>query len=393
MAEMLNRVIRGGLSQLVLTRVFSTNDWAILAKVIPLMELLSVFQGRAGFNSKLINCSAKEFKSLSITTYYLSWIIAILLFSIQLAIGSTIHLLSIDNQNLGDAIALTSFCYLLFPVFSINIALLYKTNNLVPLAKLNIIVGLGGGVITIVMALLGYGFWSILIPLILNNVLTAIAIPYISPWHINRFSLKGIKNIFNYASGLMLAEGLDKLRSNIDYWIIGIFLGDKEMGIYYFGFTSGINFCLGIINSYYQSFYPNLNQYKGDEDSLKDIYYRDTKRMIRHISKFSIAIAILMPLVIEKISGDKWIEAMPVISIVSISAIPRVLKVSTGALLQLRNKPYVILGWDIGLTLFLVAGVLVAVNKGIVAVSLAVLIVHWVYLPIYFWFVSKRYLR
>ena len=398
LSELTTRVFRLG-TTLILPQYLSSEDYGIAAIILTLQDLMSVLEGRKGFNSKLIQVEEDQLETYSKTTYTLSFFISLILFLLQIGLAFLLAYYY-HNSKLILPTILLAFTYLLFPLFIIPAALEYRSNNLKTIALLNSLQGMIGNCTSIILAIIGWGYWSLIIPFLFASILWASLLS--RRWRPTyNFSLKHYREILRFGMSLLGVEMLNKLRENVDYILVGAFLGIQPLGLYFFSFNAGLGISLSLINTFSNSFYPNL--VKAASKGVRAYSAASSKVTIReeYWKSFKLAACIipivglqciLAPYYVPLIFGTKWSDSIPILITICLSAIPRIFKSMTDSLIQLKGNLKELVTFDSFFSLVFVLSVMMAVRFNIQSVALAVCLVHWLILPPYVIYYTKKYL-
>ncbi|MEC4819702.1 MAG: oligosaccharide flippase family protein, partial [Scytonema sp. PMC 1069.18] len=237
-AELVNRVFRLG-TTVTLARMFTTYDYGLLAIVMTTYDIASVFVQKSGIAAKLIQADEKDVDVLCDTAYWLSWILCSGLFLIQCIIAFILALVYQDN-NLILPICVLGIFYLLIPLFEIQAALIQRENRLDVIATCNAVQSMVSNVMTVALALTRIGIWAVIIPFGLSTFVWVFINRKNKSWKSKKsFTLYRWQEIASFGKNILLVEILNKFRANLDYLLVGAFLGIKDLGIYYFAFNAG----------------------------------------------------------------------------------------------------------------------------------------------------------
>jgi PST family polysaccharide transporter len=236
----------------------------------------------------------------------------------------------------------------------------------------------------VVFAYLGLGMWAIILPTVLVYPIWIIIHLKNCSWRPTApFRLYRWQEITGFAAHILGVELLNKLRANLDYLLVGHFIGIEALGIYYFAFNAGIGMSLSVINAFTWSIFPHLCAVKDNIKELRLRYFNAMLKiavMILPLITFQSALA---PFYVPIIYGQKWIIAIPILILVCLSALPRPFADAASMLLQTVDKTSINLYWNLIFTVILATSLLIAVNWGIFWVAATVLIAHLICLPIF----------
>jgi PST family polysaccharide transporter len=381
-AEIINRVCRL-VTVIFLARLLSPQDYGLAAIVLTTNEFANVFTLKSGISSKLIQASEKDFSTLCDTAYWMNWIFSILLFLIQCIVAFPIAWFYKDNQIILP-ICVTATVYLTLPLFAIQAAILTRENRLKVTALCNGLQGVVGNLSTVIFACLGLGMWAIVLPIVLVYPIWVIVNRMSCKWRPTKpFTLYRWQEIAGFAGNILGVELLNKLRANLDYLLVGRFLGIEALGIYYFAFNAGIGISLNVINAFTWSIFPHICAVKNDFEQCKQRYFSSLKNIAIVVLPLVLLQSTLAPFYVPILYGQKWIEATPILVLICLSALPRPFAEAASMLLQAIDKTNINLYWNLIFTVILGVLLIVAVNWGIVWVAASVLIAHGLCLPIF----------
>jgi O-antigen/teichoic acid export membrane protein len=380
--ELLNRVFRLA-TTVVLARLLSPHDYGLAAIALTTKDLASVFTLRAGISGRIIQADEQDVEILSKTAYWLNWILCISLFIIQCILAFPIAWFYKDNQIILP-ICIIALEYLWLPFFAIQMTRLNRENQLKPTAIASTFQSAIGNAATIVLALLGMGMWAIVLPMAFTTPIW-IFIAYKShSWRPpKKFTLYRWREIVNLGTSLLGIELLDKLRANLDYLLVGRFLGLNALGLYFFAFNAGLGISLNVINVLSWPLLPHLCAARGNFEQLKDKYFSSIKTIALVIIPLVLLQSSLAPFYVPIVFGQKWITAIPILILICLSALPRPFAIAAGMLLVAVDKVDIDLKWNVLFTVIFTMFLLFAMKWGIFAVAAAVMISHLVAMPIF----------
>ncbi len=178
-------------------------------------------------------------------------------------------------------------------------------------------------------------------------------------------------------------ELLNKLRGNIDYLLVGRFLGIDALGIYYFAFNAGLGISQNIMSAVTSALFPYLCAVRGDLKQLKERYFSTLKSTAMFVVPFIILQSSLAPFYVPIIFGQKWISTIPILVLICLSALPLAFYNPTYLLLNAVGKTHINLYWNLIYTVFFAIALLVAVQWGIFWVAVTVLICQVLAQPVF----------
>lgn len=380
-AEFANRLIRLA-STVILARMFSPQEYGLMAIIYTICDLFQVFTLRGGVGSKIIQADEQDVKTICDTAYWLNWITCGSLFIIQCVVAFLLPYFSQDRTLTLPLIAI-AFTYLAYPFFTIHLTLIERENRFKAAAICNLVVSVVSTITIAILALLGLGIWSIIWSIILSFPVWIFLTWKYHPWRPPfRFSLEKWQEVLGFGSSLLINDLLNKVRANIDYLIVGRYLGVEALGMYYFAFNAGSGITTSILNTFMSPMYPYICEVRSDYLQFKKRYFSSLKKVTVFLVPLILLQAALAPIYVPIIFGEKWIPALPVLILVCLSVIPRIYNWAATLLLNAINKPKISLQISLVFTIIFIISILAVVKAGIIWVASAVFLSHAIVLSI-----------
>jgi len=373
----------------VLARFLSPEDYGLAALVLTTNEFVKVFSS-IGIGSKLIQASERELQRLLPAAHSLSWVVFIGLFFIQSLAAFPIAYFY-QNNNLILPIIILALNYLAIPLAYVQVFLIQREGQLKVFALTNTIQVSVDNLLSLIFACLGLGMWAIILPKLLVGPLWVYLIRRNHPWRSpGGFTTEGWGELFQFGRNLLGVELLKTLRNNLDYLIIGRFLGVEALGIYYFAFNAGLGISLGVINAINAALLPHLCAAQDDRAEMAKRYFQSLKTITILIVPLVVLQTTLAPFYVPLVFGPQWITAIPLLMLICLSAIPRPYADAAAQLLVAINRPDWDLWWGVAFTGIFAVGLLIGVQGQSFGVALAVCLTHFLALPL-FTLVVTRY--
>jgi PST family polysaccharide transporter len=203
------------------------------------------------------------------------------------------------------------------------------------------------------------------------------------PWRPPKFfKLEKWQEITNFGKNLLGVELLVKLRSNIDYLIIGRFLGLEALGIYYFAFSAGVGITWNVMNSFFSALFPHLCEVRGNYNELKKRFFSSLKMILTTTGAIILLQSFLAPFYVPVIFGQKWIPAIPVLIIICLSVLPEPLFWGGSVLLNAIDKSQITLYLEVAFTIIFTVSILISVKWGILGVAVGALVSQLLVIPV-----------
>ncbi len=361
---------------LVLTRLLTPTDFGAAAIVLTTYELVAVFT-RNGIAAHVIKADAAEFEAVARTAYWMTWIVCGGLCLLQMVIALPIAL-AFKRVDLALPIAAMAVIYLATPPCTIQSALLQRDGRLGVMATASAIQVVTDNVLSGVLALCGFGLWAIVLPKILVTPIWLVMNRYSHHWRPSgRPTFAGWRDIARFSANVLGVELLTTLQANVDTMIVGLLLGVEAAGIYFFAFNAGSGITLGLVNAFANAVYVHLCGARGEPGLLARRYRQCMLLLGVAIIPIVLLQSVLAPWYVPLLFGARWVAATPVLVIICLSVLPRPFATVASQLVRASGRPGIDLRWQAGLTLVLLAGLVVGAQYGIIGVAIAVMATQW----------------
>ena len=388
-AEVLNRILGLG-TTVLLSRALSFEDYGLLAIVLTMQEFGSIFTAKAGMGAKLVQASEENLDTLCETVYWISCITSVVICLLQCFMAFPIAWFYHDSRVIAP-LCLLAVTHLGISFMAVPGALLERAGRLNVFAICQVVRSLLANGLTVLSISLGWGLWGIIFANAFS-VLPWIIIPGIAnPWKPKTFlQFDRWQEVTLFAGNIIGAELLAKLRDNLDYLLVGRFLGIEALGIYYFAFNAGLGISLSIINTLATSIWPYLCETRSNLTMLKKRYRTGLKTIAVSIFPLVILQVCLAPWYVPIVFGEHRRVAIPVLMVICLSAIPRPFFLATSQLLNALDKTKVNLLWSVLFTVVYGFSLFVGVQFGVLSVAVAVLISQFLITPFFVFWVNRR---
>ncbi|WP_017314645.1 lipopolysaccharide biosynthesis protein [Mastigocladopsis repens] len=384
-SEIIYRVLRLGLV-VIIARFLSSYDYGLGAIVMTVREFSLTFSN-VGIGAKIIQAEEEELEVLCNSAYWLNWVVFFSLFILQ-SIAAFPIAWFYKSPDIILPIIISGVAYLIWPISIIRKILLQRENRLKIIAINDSIQNIIGTILTAVFAVSGMGVWAFVLPAVVAAPIETLVYYKTHSWRRNtkfatKETTKDWTDILNFGKNILGVSLLRTLRNNLDYLLVGRFIGIQELGIYFFGFNAGLGISLSFINAINSAILPHLCAVRSQWSEFKRSYLSSLKTITITIVPFVILQASLAHFYVPIVFGHKWIPAIPIVILICLSAIPRPFADAASQLLVAVNKPHLDLRWNVIFTAVFTIAILIGVHWQVYGVAASVMIVHLVFLPLF----------
>ncbi|HIF23760.1 MAG TPA: MOP flippase family protein [Gemmatimonadetes bacterium] len=186
------------------------------------------------------------------------------------------------------------------------------------------LIGLSGriliGVVGVAMALLGYGVWSLAVPIVVSQAYSTLMLWIAGPrWRPQlSFRWSALRSLFGFSSNLLGFSTLNYWLRNADNFLIGKVLGSAALGLYtraYSLMMVPVTQASGVIS---KVLFPAFSQIQDDPDRLRAIYLRVVRVVALVVAPIMVGLAITARPFVLVVLGEQWEPMIPVLRILAI---------------------------------------------------------------------------
>lgn len=360
------------LLELILARNLLPADYGIIGMATIFIALGAIFS-ESGFSNALIHNQERNEVDFA-TAFYFNLFVSILFVTVIFFIAP-LAAKYFDTPVLTNVLRVAS----LSVVFSaatmvqktkLSILMDFKTQSKVSLLSL-----ICSGVVGVYMAMNGFGVWSLVTQIVLQSFLTFLLLAFFVKWMPGFvFSFQAFKKLFRYGSNLLWAGLLQNVYVNLYNLLIGKRYSASTLGLYsksnQFTFMPS-SLISGILQ---RVMFPYFASFQHDNDKIYAFNQQYTRMICLAILPLFLYLSIFAePLVYYGLS-IKWIEAVPIIKILSIAYIFQPIIVNNMILFQVKNKTNLFFFIEIITKITGIIILVLTIEHGIVAICLGILI-------------------
>jgi PST family polysaccharide transporter len=278
---------------------------------------------------------------------------------------------------IGDvkAAPLLEVLAVIFPITAVAVvprALLEKQLEFRQLTTCDFASEVAFGITGISMALLGYGVWSLVGAAIAQRLFNSIALFLIIKWRPKvKFSYDSMQSLIHFGGFAMIASLLNKGVANIDYFVIGRWLGTEALGFYTLAFQLSVVPERRVIAVIQRVVFPAFSVVQDNLKRLTSGFKESLRYLFVALSALCFFGVILAPWFIEALYSDKWQATIVPLQILAVAGFFYGFEVSEMVFYAV-GKPQLRI-WIIGLRmcLFMVFAITFGVSNGIVGIALS----------------------
>jgi teichuronic acid exporter len=294
---------------IILARLLAPEEFGLIGMIM-IFILLSESFINSGFSQALIRkkeCTKEDYN----TAFYFNLITSIAFYFILFVSAPLI-------SRFYEQPALTSILRILglilfFNAFSIvQQAILIRQVNFRLQTKITFFASILSGIIAIMMALKGFGVWSLVVKMLTSHFLRTFLLWIFNKWHPSLlFSKESFHEMFSFGYKLLFSSLINTGFRNIYYVVIGKYFSAAHLGF----FSRADQFTKlpahTMTKTLQRVAFPVLSEIQDDIPRLKRGYKKFIKVTMFANSAVLLLLAALAEPFILTLLGEKWIQTIP----------------------------------------------------------------------------------
>lgn len=303
--------------QIILARLLVPEHFGLIG-MITIFIALSNSIVQSGMDQALIREKNPTQTDYS-TVFFFNLFVAVCIYLILFVSAPTISNFFNEPQ-LIEIIRVLMIIVIINAVGVIQRVILIRKVDFKTQTKISIIAGLCSGVIAIILALTGFGVWSLVVQTIMMQLVQVIFLYINYRWKPSlNFSISAFKNFFNFGYKLLLSGLIDTTYKNIYFVIIGKLYPAAHLGYY----TNASKFrdvaSQSITQAIQKVTYPVLSSIKEDEERLSYSYKKLIKITAFLYFPFMLGLAVTSSNFIPLLLGEQWLPSVLYFQLLSVA--------------------------------------------------------------------------
>lgn len=290
---------------MVLARMLTPDDYGLIGIISIFISLAEVVID-AGLSGALVKKqNVKDIDYSTLTFYNLG--VSVLLYMVYFMMASWIAKFY-DRSILTDLIRLYSIVILIHAFVIAPRTILIKQLRFKLLSMINLLSGVVGLSVAIILAYCGYGVYSLIWQYIVTAVISSVLIYKYSYYRIKwGFSVSSFKEQFSFGINTTLATSLKTFQENIYSNIVAKYSSITQAGYY----TQADKLTKVLIGFFFNmidtTFFPILSQEKNHNQFCDRVKSVNLKMGVAIILAFGLAYSVSEELILILL-GEKWVE-------------------------------------------------------------------------------------
>lgn len=303
----------------VMARVLAPEDFGLLA-------MASVFTGIVffvldlGLSAAIVQRQNLEERQIS-SVFWINIFVGLVMTLLGVVLSWPIATFY-NNTTLQAVVAALSCNFIIFSLSSTQTALLKRQMHFRSLEFRTLIGQLVGISCSLAMAFWGFGIWSLVGRILIASVVGTVLLWSVSGWRPSwGFYWEDVRELSSFGNDVFIANLLGYVGRNADNLLIGKFFGATDLGYYAMAYNLMMFPVLRFSQVLAGVLFPALSRMQEDTEKIKRSWFRATRLMGAVTIPLMLGLIALAPQFIQVVYGEKWLPAVLVLQVLSISGL------------------------------------------------------------------------
>jgi PST family polysaccharide transporter len=296
-----------------------------------------------------------------------------------------------DKPLLEGVLRWLSLVFLSTALISIHQAVLKRQLRFAAFAARAIVGVTTGGIVGIVMAVMGYGVWSLVGQQLANGAVSVVVMWSTTAWRPRlRFSVAAFDDMARFTAQVIGSNLVGFLYRKLDIFVIGIFLDPRQLGYYYLVQRLLMTAGLLTLSTVQSIVLPVLSRQQGEPGRFRQTEGGAVQIVNAIFLPAVVGLGAVSSVLLPFVFGEQWRPAVAPFEIMCLSGFTQAVTVFSGNALCAVGRPHAYLRLSllqVGLT---AAAFLPATRFGINGVAVAFVAVTALVIPFHFYVLRRH---
>jgi O-antigen/teichoic acid export membrane protein len=357
------------ITSIILARLLQPEDFGLLGMATVFTSLVAVLND-FGLGSAVIQKTELDHKALS----------SVFIISVGFGVLATVitifsaHWVAVfyQQEELQPLLYLLSLSFLITSLGQVQLSLQMKQINFKNIAIIETTSVFIGSLISILMAFLNQGVYSLVAQLILTSAIATLLLWLKSCWRPSlHFKIAHLRDVLGYSSGLFGFNILNFFSRNTDYLLIGKFLGAEPLGMYTFAYRLmqfPLQHIAGVVN---RVLFPTLSQLQNNNILFRKGYIQASRLIALVTFPMMISVFALAQEIVLVFFGEKWKPSIPIIQALALVGLIQSVGGMVGNIYTAKGKTNWMFYWGLFSSFLTVSGIAYGLKWGVLGVGIS----------------------
>ena len=227
------------------------------------------------------------------------------------------------------------------------------------------------GAISIGMAYMGYGVWSLVFGQIAGAIASVVLVWIVLPWR-PRLTLdrKAAGGLLKFGASVTAIDILNEITDNIDYVIVGRLFGLVPLSIYTLAYRLPEMLLIGNLWVMGGVVFPAFSNIQDRPNELRRGFLASVRLVELIAVPICLGLLIAADPIVRVVFGEQWLEAIPVLRVLAVYAWVYSLGYHVGGFYKAIGRPDILLRLSILTLVIIIPSLLIGARFGIIGIAI-----------------------
>lgn len=317
-AVRLSRIV----SAIVLARMLLPVDFGVAAAVLTSYELVRVLANN-GSGLMIVNAPAAGVASAAVAAYRVSLAATVTMVVLQ-GLAGAVMASAMGRPEILGLCAVLALSHIFTPWTTVRYCLMLRANRLKALAGINAAQIIADTALMAVLALAGFGVWSVVLPRLLLGPLYVALIRRAEPWSPPAaVAPTSYRAVAAFSLPIVGTELIAALRVNLDKVLVAAMFGVETLGVYAFAYSAGLGLTLSVTTALTAALFPHLAEVAQDRAALLARFDATLKTTVAALCGLIAVQTAAVFVYVPVLFGERWAFATPLVALLCLSSVTR----------------------------------------------------------------------
>jgi len=365
---------------IILVRILSPQDFGIMSILLMVTEFITKFN-EFGLGSAIVqedNLTQEKLSSLFWFNLSIGLLICYITYSKSYLIA-----IFFNEDILKSLCKPISFVFIINSLCLVPKALLKKEMRFKEIFIIDFLSFVFYAIVTIVLALKGFGVKALVFGYISRNICQNTLFLLFKKWHPYLiFNFNNIRNLLKFGIYLTFASVIGYFGNNLDFLVIGKFIGTSELGYY----SVAIRLIslpmkkIGLVIN--KTFFPAFSKIKNDKIKIKKQYLKLLDLLGIITFPMMAGMFVIAPEFVTIFYGNKWSPTIILIRILVIRGLFQCFATISGTIVMSMGRSDISLKWTLFTMFNILLSMIIFFKGGLIGIAIAMSLVSIYLFPI-----------
>lgn len=240
------------------------------------------------------------------------------------------------------------------------------------IAQVELSGALASSLISVAMALSGWGVWSLVTGSLTSHAVTSLLFHARCPWKPGlALQLSTLRWAMRFGAGLQGFGVLNYLNRRLDDAIIGRYVGPIGLGYYTRAYHLMLLPVTSVAGAVGRAVFPALSEIGQDLPRLRGAYLRGVSGIAAVTFPLMLGLLVTAPEAILVVYGERWMPVVPVLQVLCVVGLLQSVVTTVGWIYLAQARTDLMFLWGVGASIVIIASFLAGVRWGILGVATA----------------------